>query len=533
VGSRQSCRLAAERRDRNADAVVNAPGEYATTYTLDPAGNRLGRVTDDHDPAKDESVIYSYLLPAGTLAVDDLLQSEQSTLTGSTPPATTTTAYGYDLNGSLTTKTVTAAGGGVASTTTYAWDLRGRMLSATSAGVTTRYEYDADGQRVRRQVGPAVTRYVVDADNPTGYAKAIEERDAAGQVVRGVVFGHAVLAERGGTLADPVEHHLRDARGFTRGLFNASGGPLAGQSFDFDAFGNPLDPGVTPATDWLAPDGRTDAETGFTYHLARYANRSTGRWISRDPTIFPPGQLADANLSLFISHSPVMGSDPTGRFFSLGEFSIASTIRNQLAAAYSGAFKGALYSVHSVQQGLTVNQALAGFVLDELLGPIDEVVERASLLYDLLHRGTIWIASSTGLVQTQSVDAPSTQSAGVGAGALLGLYRRIRRPGTIYQAHHLNQRAVWGGIIDDNGASISLGFRQHEDVHAHMRAVYARHRLAGTSPTVAEYNAEMSKALRNAGKSATVIRQAMSLMRAEQRLAGFLPTSFIPRLPLR
>jgi RHS repeat-associated protein len=196
-----------------------------------------------------------------------------------------------------------------------------------------------------------------------------------------------VLAERGGTLADPAEHHLRDARGFTRGLFNASAQPLAGQSFDFDAFGNPLDPNVTPATDWLAPDGRTDAETGFTYHLARYSNRQSGRWISRDPTIFAPGQLADANLSLFVSHSPVMYTDPSG-LITLGEIGTSATlltlrvaIRVGPAFAAGGVVLGrfmnavGLHAQRLAQQTLTLfprlqvlsNQTIGNRVIDFVL----------------------------------------------------------------------------------------------------------------------------------------------------------------------
>src|SRR3712207_7436326 len=43
---------------------------------------------------------------------------------------------------------------------------------------------------------------------------------------------------------------------------------VLGQTFDFDAFSTLLGATTTPDTEWLAPDGRRDAETGFTYSLA-------------------------------------------------------------------------------------------------------------------------------------------------------------------------------------------------------------------------------------------------------------------------
>ena len=107
-------------------------------------------------------------------------------------------------------------------------DQRERMTSVTVNGVVTNYRYDADNNRTQKQTGSVTTRYTIDPQNPTGYAKAIEERNAAGAPTKSYVLGLDIIAEQDGASA-AVEYLMQDARGFTRILANQTGVAITGQ----------------------------------------------------------------------------------------------------------------------------------------------------------------------------------------------------------------------------------------------------------------------------------------------------------------
>ena len=113
----------------------------------------------------------------GTFDARDRLLEEKvyDAATGGT--LTNTLTYGYDANGSLTSRTATAGG-----SLTQVWDVHGRLASATDVqDSTTRqalYRYDPDGIRLREEVttttgGVSTTEVrllVVDHQSPLGYA---------------------------------------------------------------------------------------------------------------------------------------------------------------------------------------------------------------------------------------------------------------------------------------------------------------------------------------------------------------------------
>jgi len=344
-------RLTSERRDvlagTNVTGAIDAAGEYYTTYTLDAVGNRLQKTLDDFENAKDETITSSYLNANGSLNRNDWLLSETSVKT--TPASTTTTAYAYNANGSTTSKSVN---GSVAET--YTWDRRGRMTSAAVGGVATNYKYDAVNNRTQKQTGATTTRYIIDAQNPTGYAKAIEERNATGAPTKSYVLGLDIIAEQDGASA-AVEYLVQDARGFTRILAAPTGLANANQLLDMDAFGNALNyTNATAGTEWIAPDGRTDVETGLTYQINRYSNRLTGKFNSFDfnndgdpsnPATFHKFVLGNAN--------PVYYLDASGNV-SLTETLGMLSIRPKFALAVisiSAAILGGSYAYNTLAVG--------------------------------------------------------------------------------------------------------------------------------------------------------------------------------------
>jgi RHS repeat-associated protein len=112
--------------------------------------------------------------------------------------------------------------------------------------------------------------------------------------------------------ASGTVYFLTDGHGSTRALTNTSGAVVAGTTYDYDAYGQPLNFTASFAkTNWLfAGDGVYDSVSGWTYHLARW--RDQFRFTSPDSLILLAGAIADANLYSYAAFSPTTRIDPSG-----------------------------------------------------------------------------------------------------------------------------------------------------------------------------------------------------------------------------
>jgi RHS repeat-associated protein len=198
-------------------------------------------------------------------------------------------AYSYDANGNLT-----AAGAD-----SFTWDWADRMASATVGGATTSYTYDGDGTRVAKTSGGTTTPYLWDraggleqlaSDGTTTYVQAgggTEELDASGTPT----------------------YHLADALGSTRGVTDGAGALIG--TADYDAFGAVRN--STGVSSQLGYTGEQhDAETGFTYLRARYANPTTGRFLSADSVQPNAPGTQGYNAYAYVANNPTTWTDPSG-----------------------------------------------------------------------------------------------------------------------------------------------------------------------------------------------------------------------------
>ena len=292
-------RLTSETRDEGNDATQNG-GDYTDTFAFDLAGNRITKGHDAVGTTNDETITYAYN------------ERDELTAEDSTNNANDAT-YSYDANGSTTE--VTKGG----TTQKYVWDLRNRMVGfdANGDGDTAdtgdaTYGYDTDGNRVSKTVvGTGTTYYVIDSNNLTGYAKALEEKSTpSASPTRSYVFGHDIIAQRDAT--NGTLFFLKDGHGTTRALTDGDG--VVTEAYDFDAFLNPI--GFDPATalaEWLAPDGRTDAETGLRLNGARYV--TDARFLSSDAGwqfAGDPSSPSTLHIYSYTPSNPLVFIDPTG-----------------------------------------------------------------------------------------------------------------------------------------------------------------------------------------------------------------------------
>jgi RHS repeat-associated protein len=303
-------RLTKEVRDVGNNATSN-PGDYTHTYAFDLAGNRKTKTIDNGNNGIDETITSTY-------NSKDQLAQEDSDLTSSGPGVDHVTTYGYDANGSTTSRALDAV-----PVATYRWDLRNHLVgydkngdgNTTSNGDIT-YTFDQDGNRVNKQVvGGDFTAFLIDGQNPTGYAQVLEETvSPISTKSHTYVIGSDVIAQADASAV--VQHFMYDGHGSTRALLNALAQPVTDQVFDFDAYGNRLDTSnqANTSTAILYSGEWWDADLGQQYLRARYFDPAIGRFSSFDTFEGDPSSPASLHKYLYAGSDPTNRIDPTGHF---------------------------------------------------------------------------------------------------------------------------------------------------------------------------------------------------------------------------
>lgn len=254
---------------------VKRDGVLAETYSYDANGNRLSVVLAGE--------------PAVTAAYD-----EQDRLT----------QYGskHFENEATGERSVVTDGG---STTTYEYDALGTLTGVQLAdGRRLDYVLDAMGRRIAKRVDGVQIRGFLYRDN----LNPVAELDGANQVAAVFVYGiHQYVPDY--LINNGVNYRLvTDHLGSVRLVVDTRDGSVV-QRLDYDAFGKvrqDSNPGFQP---FGFAGGLYDPDTGLTRLGAREYDAETGRWTSRDPTLFAGGS---ANLYSYSLNDPVNQTDPTG-----------------------------------------------------------------------------------------------------------------------------------------------------------------------------------------------------------------------------
>ena len=217
-------------------------------------------------------------------------------------------ALGYDANGNLLSReTATDA-------VFYEWDFDDRLSAIDTDGdgrADAEYKYDYEGIRTSQVVDGEETRYLV--DKLRAIPQVVEEYTPGGVIKVSYVYGKNLISqEREGV---PTYYHV-DGLGSTRALTDAAGNVTA--RYLYDAFGRHI--GQLGSTDniYLFAGEQRDAVSGLDFLRARYMDRSTGRFISRDTFPGRNTHPVSHHRYLYADANPVVNTDPTGNFTLLG-----------------------------------------------------------------------------------------------------------------------------------------------------------------------------------------------------------------------
>ena len=158
---------------------------------------------------------------------------------------------------------------------------------------------------------------------------------------------------------------LKDGHGSTRMLVDATGQPLSGQIYRYDAFGDRLD--TANALTLLLYNTEQSDPTGLDYFRSRYYRPGTGTFISYDSyrgDLYDPLSL---HKLLFCRDNGVNGRDPSGHDMigTLSTISIGATIGAMIGATIGAVRERTLSAAY--QYGLY--GAAAGAVAGLFPGP--------------------------------------------------------------------------------------------------------------------------------------------------------------------
>lgn len=271
-------------------ATLGGPAPYWLDWTIDKSGNRTTETS--HAGAGD--TVRSYTLPtpgAGTVR-PHAATAMTTTAPGRSP---TTTAYGYDTAGNMTTRP------GTSGNQTLTWDAESRLAKVTQ-GTTTLEEnlYDAEGERLIRR----------DPGGTTLFLPGMEIRRASTSALtatRYYTFASRTVASR--TSGNQTLTWLfTDHQGTQHLAINAYTQQVSVRRQT--PYGEPR--GTQPA--WPNNKGFVDGDndpTGLVHIGARDYDAALGRFVTVDPLqdLSDPQQW---NPYSYASNTPISASDPTG-----------------------------------------------------------------------------------------------------------------------------------------------------------------------------------------------------------------------------
>ena len=174
------------------------------------------------------------------------------------------------------------------------------MISHTSDSVATSYTYNAQGIRTSKTTGALTSYYVLDEENVVG---EVQNGAVTASYLRGV---NPILMD----IAGSESYYLYNAHSDVVQLTSAAG--AVSRSYDYDAFGNELDPDTADINPFRYCGEYRDAESGAYYLRARYYDPSIGRFTQEDTYAGEYKDPLSLNYYTYCYNNPTRFFDRTG-----------------------------------------------------------------------------------------------------------------------------------------------------------------------------------------------------------------------------
>jgi RHS repeat-associated protein len=222
------------------------------------------------------------------------------TLAATTGGSTSSSSFGYDPAGNITTRTTPAGG-----TQALSWNAAGQLTQASGGtGGTTTYLYAPDGSLLLQE-NPGSSTLYLDGEQLTATTSGGTTTVTGARIIPLPSGGDVVRTGSGTTYSFevPDPHGTNDLY-----LDSTAQAPTWRQ---FSPYGAPRGPAAT----WIDNRGflnkPADPATGLTYVGARAYDPATSQFISPDP-VLDPADPQGLNAYLYGTGNPVDNSDPTG-----------------------------------------------------------------------------------------------------------------------------------------------------------------------------------------------------------------------------
>jgi RHS repeat-associated protein len=307
--------------------VTGYQAKYGTTVIYDLALGRdgMGRINSKTQTMNSVTDTYGYTFDStgrltqtdknsstvATYGYDDNSNRDSGTI-GSQPTTATyddqdrMTAYNlltftYNANGDLTSKTNTLT----STTTSYVYDVFGNLTSVTlpSSDVVT-YEIDGLNRRIGKKLNGVLQARWVYMDQ----TRIAAELDSSGNIAKRFVYASKSNIPDYMIMGGENYRIISDQLGSPRLVVKVSDGTVAGR-MDHDEYGRVAvntNPGLLP---FGFAGGLYDTDTGLVRFGARDYDPETGRWTSKDPSLFAGG----INLYGYSFNDPVNFIDSNGK----------------------------------------------------------------------------------------------------------------------------------------------------------------------------------------------------------------------------